>query len=128
MRLSRILLSEIIQSTPEFDREVDRLRDQGGTYIGSGDYGSVFLLNGKAVKVTTDEIEIEHAEILKGKSRIQSAKTPPIADNGMAVKIRTPCFIEPNVKYSKMKISNKAIGTAIPKRCLASTKFSNCPP
>ena len=67
MRLSRILLSEIIQSTPEFDREVDRLRDQGGTYIGSGDYGSVFLLNGKAVKVTTDEIEIEHAEILKGK-------------------------------------------------------------
>lgn len=67
MKLSRIILSEILQSTPDFDREVDKIKDLGGTYIGSGDYGSVFLLNGKAVKVTTDEVELEHAQILKGK-------------------------------------------------------------
>ena len=67
MKLSRILLSEILQSTPEFDREIDRLADQGGKYIGSGDYGSAYLLNGKVYKVTTDEVELEHAEILKGK-------------------------------------------------------------
>lgn len=67
MKLSRILLSEILQSTPEFDREIDRLADQGGKYLGSGDYGSAYLLNGKVYKVTTDEVELEHAEILKGK-------------------------------------------------------------
>ena len=49
------------------EAEVEKLKDQGATYIGSGDYGSVFLLNGKAVKVTTDEVEIEHALIIKGK-------------------------------------------------------------
>lgn len=67
MKLSRILLSEILQSTPEFDKEIDRLADQGGKYLGSGDYGSAYLLNGKVYKVTTDEVELEHAEILKGK-------------------------------------------------------------
>ena len=67
MKLSKILLSEILQSTPEFDREIDRLADQGGKYLGSGDYGSAYLLNGKVYKVTTDEVELEHAEILKGK-------------------------------------------------------------
>ena len=67
MKLARILLSEILQSTPEFDREIDKLVDMGGKHLGAGDYGSAYLLNGKAVKVTTDEVELEHAEILKGK-------------------------------------------------------------
>ena len=67
MKLSRILISEILQSTPEFDREIDKLQDRGGKYLGSGDYGSAYLLNGKVFKVTTDEVEIEHAEVLKGK-------------------------------------------------------------
>lgn len=67
MKLSRILISEILQSTPGFDREIDKLSDQGGKYIGSGDYGSAYLLNGKVYKVTTDEVELEHALILKGK-------------------------------------------------------------
>jgi hypothetical protein len=67
MKLSSIILSEILQSTPEFEKEVDRIRKQGGEFIGKGDYGSAYLLNGKVYKVTTDEVELEHAEILKGK-------------------------------------------------------------
>jgi len=67
MKLARILLSEILQSTPEFDREIDKIADQGGKHLGAGDYGSAYLLGGKAIKVTTDEVELEHAEILKGK-------------------------------------------------------------
>ena len=67
MKLARILLSEILQSTPEFDREIDKIVDRGGKHLGAGDYGSAYLLDGKAVKVTTDEVELEHAQVLKGK-------------------------------------------------------------
>jgi|TARA_R110002153_G_scaffold150278_3_gene301825 hypothetical protein len=67
MKLSKIILEGPLEYDPGFSRQIDKLQDQGGKHIGSGDYGSVFLLNGKAVKVTTDEVEIEHAIILKGK-------------------------------------------------------------
>lgn len=67
MKLARVLLEGPLAYDPEYNQEVDRIRDAGGVYLGSGDYGSVYMLNGRAVKVTTDEIEIEHAEILKGK-------------------------------------------------------------
>ena len=67
MKLTRILIGEILESNPGFEREIDKLKDKGATYIGSGDYGSVYLLNGKAVKVTTDEVELEHAQALEGK-------------------------------------------------------------
>jgi hypothetical protein len=67
MKLSKIILEGPLEYDPGFSREIDKIEDQGGKYLGSGDYGSVYLLNGKAVKVTTDEVEIEHAEILKGK-------------------------------------------------------------
>ena len=67
MKLSRIILGEALQYDPGFDREVEKIKDQGGTYLGSGDYGSAFLLDGKVHKVTTDEVELEHASILKGK-------------------------------------------------------------
>lgn len=67
MRLSHVILGEILYYDPEFEKEVEKLKDQGGKYLGSGDYGSAFLLNGRVYKVTTDEIELEHAEILKGK-------------------------------------------------------------
>ena len=68
MRLSRIILSESpLQYDPDFERETDRIKDQGGKYLGSGDYGSAYLLNGRVYKVTTDEVELEHAHILKGK-------------------------------------------------------------
>jgi hypothetical protein len=67
MKLSQIILEGPLQYDPDFNREIDKIQDQGGRYLGSGDYGSVYLLNGKAVKVTTDSIELEHAEKLKGK-------------------------------------------------------------
>ena len=67
MKLSKIILEGPLEYDPKFNREVDKLEDQGAKYIGSGDYGSVYLLNGKAYKVTTDELELDHAEILKGK-------------------------------------------------------------
>ena len=67
MRLSDIILGEVLQYDPDFDREVEKIKDQGGKYLGSGDYGSAFLLNVRVYKVTTDQIELEHAEILKGK-------------------------------------------------------------
>ena len=52
---------------PDFEKQVDKLLDQGGKHVGSGDYGSAYLLNGRVYKVTTDEIELEHAQLLKGK-------------------------------------------------------------
>jgi hypothetical protein len=67
MKLSQIILEGPLQYDPGFNREIDKIQDQGGKYLGSGDYGSVYLLNGKAVKVTTDQDELDHAEILKGK-------------------------------------------------------------
>jgi len=67
MRLSHVILGEILYYDPGFEREVDKIKDQGGKYLGSGDYGSAYLLNGRVYKVTTDEIELEHAQILKGK-------------------------------------------------------------
>ena len=67
MKLSQIILEGPLQYDPDFNREIDKIQDQGGKYRGSGDYGSVYLLNGKAVKVTTDQDELDHAEILKGK-------------------------------------------------------------
>ena len=67
MKLTRVLLEGPLAFDPDYNRQVDKIRDKGGIYLGSGDYGSVYLLNGRAVKVTTDEVEIEHAEILNGK-------------------------------------------------------------
>jgi len=67
MKLSQIILEGPLQYDPDFNREIDKIQDQGGKYLGSGDYGSVYLLKGKAVKVTTDEVELDHAEKLKGK-------------------------------------------------------------
>lgn len=67
MKLSQIILEGPLEYDPGFNREVDKLKEKGAKYIASGDYGSVFELDGKAVKVTTDEIELDHAEILQGK-------------------------------------------------------------
>ena len=52
------------------------------------------------------------AEMLKGIPRNQSAKTPPIADNGMAVKMSKDCFILLKVKNNSTKIKPNAIGKA----------------
>ena len=67
MKLSRIILEGPIGYDPEYNAIIDKIRDKGGKYLGAGDYGAVYLLGGRAVKVTTDEIEIEHALKLLGK-------------------------------------------------------------
>lgn len=67
MKLSQIILEGPLQYDPDFNKEIDKIQDQGGKYIDSGDNGSVYLLNGRAVKVTTDGIELDHAEVLKGR-------------------------------------------------------------
>ena len=67
MKLSKVILEGPLEYDPDFNKQVDKIKDRGGVYIGSGDYGSVFLYDGKAVKVTTDEVELDHAEILVGK-------------------------------------------------------------
>jgi len=59
-------LIEIITSNLEFEEVVKSLKSKGATFLDSGDYGSVYELNNKVFKITTDEIEIEHAEELKG--------------------------------------------------------------
>lgn len=51
-----------------FTDAVKSIKDMGGEFIGSGDYGKVFQVGDKVMKVTTDETELEHAEILKGKT------------------------------------------------------------
>ena len=56
------------------------------------------------------------------------AKIPPIAERGIAVKIRAACLTELKAKNKSKKIRNNAIGTAIPKRFLAAFKFSKAPP
>lgn len=58
-------LVEIITSDLEFEEIVKSLKSKGATFLDSGDYGSVYELNNKVLKITTDEIEIEHAEELK---------------------------------------------------------------
>lgn len=67
MKLSRVILGEILEYNPAFEKVTDQLRDKGAKYLGSGDYGSAYLLNGRVYKATTDEVELEHAAILKGK-------------------------------------------------------------
>ena len=68
------------------------------------------------------------AEILNGKSRIQRNKIPPTAERGIAVYTIIASLIEPKAKCNKIKIKNKAIGTAINSLAFALSKFSNCPP
>ncbi len=61
------ILKEVISPSQEYIERVNDIIDQGGEFIGSGDYGSVYLVGDVVKKVTSDEVEIEHAEILKGK-------------------------------------------------------------
>jgi serine/threonine protein kinase len=61
------ILKEVITPSQEYKERVNDIIDQGGEFLGSGDYGSVYLVGDVVKKVTSDEVEIEHAEILKGK-------------------------------------------------------------
>lgn len=61
------IIKEVITPSQQYMERVNDIIDQGGEFLGSGDYGSVYLVGDVVKKVTSDEVEIEHAEILKGK-------------------------------------------------------------
>lgn len=60
------ILKEILDPTQEYQELVNDIIDQGGEYLGEGDYGAVFLVGNKVKKVTTDSEELEDAQQIKG--------------------------------------------------------------
>ena len=56
------ILKEIIDQTPQYQQLVDDIITQGGKYLGEGEYGVVFQVGDKVVKVTTDSEELEDAQ------------------------------------------------------------------
>ena len=60
------ILKEVISPTQEYQELVNDIVDQGGEYLGEGDYGAVFLVGDKVMKVTTDSEELEDAQQIKG--------------------------------------------------------------
>ena len=60
------ILKEVITPTQEYQELVNDIVDQGGEFLGSGDYGAVFLVGDKVKKVTTDSEELEDAQQIKG--------------------------------------------------------------
>ena len=63
--LSKII-KEVIQTSSEYEQQVNKIRQQGGKFLGSGDYGAAFLLGDKVAKVTTDSEELEDAQNIQG--------------------------------------------------------------
>lgn len=61
------ILKEILSPTQEYQELVNDIVDQGGEYLGEGDYGVAFLVGDKVLKVTTDSEELEDAQQIKGK-------------------------------------------------------------
>jgi len=59
------ILKEILDPTQEYQELVNDIIDQGGEYLGEGDYGVVFLVGDKVKKVTTDSEELEDAQQIK---------------------------------------------------------------
>ena len=60
------ILKEVISPTQEYQELVNDIVDQGGEYLGEGDYGAVFLVGNRVKKVTTDSEELEDAQQIKG--------------------------------------------------------------
>lgn len=60
------ILKEVISPTQEYQELVNDIVDQGGEYLGEGDYGAVFLVGDRVKKVTTDSEELEDAQQIKG--------------------------------------------------------------
>ena len=59
------IIKEIISPTQQYQELVNDIIDQGGEYLGEGDYGVVFLVGDKVKKVTTDSEELEDAQQIK---------------------------------------------------------------
>jgi hypothetical protein len=60
------ILKEVLEPTQEYQELVNDIIDQGGEYLGEGDYGAVFLVGDKVKKVTTDSEELEDAQNIQG--------------------------------------------------------------
>jgi len=60
------ILREVLEPTQEYQELVNDIIDQGGEYLGEGDYGAVFLVGDRVKKVTTDSEELEDAQQIKG--------------------------------------------------------------
>lgn len=99
------ILKEVITPSQEYQERVNDIIDQGGEFLGSGDYGSVYQVGDKVKKVTSDEVEIEHAELLKGK---QTQYFVPILDVEV-VNPKLAIITMPNMKPYSGKISEKFI-------------------
>jgi len=52
------ILKEVISPTQEYQELVNDIIDQGGEFLGSGDYGAAYLVGNKVLKVTTDSEEL----------------------------------------------------------------------
>ena len=59
------ILKEILDPTQQYQQLVDDIIAQGGKFLGKGDYGAVFMVGDKVVKVTTDSEELEDAQQIK---------------------------------------------------------------
>ena len=59
------IIKEVLSATQEYQDAIESIRQQGGKFLGSGDYGAAFLLGDKVLKVTTDGEEIEDAKQIK---------------------------------------------------------------
>lgn len=59
------IIKEIVSPTQQYQDAVESIKQQGGKFLGSGDYGAAFLLRDKVLKVTTDGEEIEDAKQIK---------------------------------------------------------------
>jgi hypothetical protein len=59
------IIKEIISPTQQYQELVNDIIDQGGEYLGEGDYGVVFSVGDKVMKVTTDSEELEDAQQIK---------------------------------------------------------------
>jgi len=61
------ILKEVIDPSQEYQEQIDKIVQNGGKFLGSGDYGAAYEMDGKVVKVTTDSEELEDAQTIKGK-------------------------------------------------------------
>ena len=60
------IIKEIVQPSEDYYNLVDKIKQQGGKFLGSGDYGAAYLVGDKVIKVTTDSQELEDAQKIKG--------------------------------------------------------------
>lgn len=60
------IIKEILSSTQEYQDLVEKIKQQGGKFLGSGDYGAAFLVGDRVLKVTTDSEELADAQKIVG--------------------------------------------------------------